>query len=92
MLKVYDHFVLGKLNKNGSKRFGGAEQVAVSMRSMANYSTQKQAKIVRDLLHKLKEEARAEGVPQMPLMFTESYVHARNRIKKQIMTAEDDLD
>ena len=25
VLKVYDHFVLVKLNKNGSKRFGGAE-------------------------------------------------------------------
>jgi len=90
VLKVYDHFVLVKLNKQGQRRFGGAVQVAVSMRSMANYSGAKQAKIVRDLLHKLKEEAKAEGRPQMPLMFTESYVHARNRIKKQIMSAEDE--
>ena len=50
VLKVYDNFVLVKLNKNGSRRFGGAEQVAVSMRSMTNYSAQKQAGIVRDLL------------------------------------------
>ena len=60
------------------------------MRSMTNYSAKKQALIVRQLLHTLKEEAKAEGRPQMPLMFTESYVHARNRIKKQIMTAEED--
>ena len=59
------------------------------MRSMTNFSAKKQAAIVRDLLHKLKEEARAEGRPQLPLMFTESYVHARNRIKKQILTAEE---
>ena len=88
VLKVYDHFVLVKLNKHGSKRFGGAEQVAVSMRSMTNYSPYRQALIVRELLNKLKEEAKAEGRPQLPLMFTESYVHARNRINKQIMTEE----
>ena len=63
VLKVYEHFVVVKLNKNGSKRFGGAEQVAVSMRSMTNYSARKQAQIVRDLLTRLKEEARAEGKP-----------------------------
>ena len=63
MLKVYDHFVLVKLNKHGSIRFGGAEQVAVSMRSMTNYSAHKQSLIVRELLEKLKEEARAEGRP-----------------------------
>ena len=50
VLKVYDHFVLVKLNKNGSRRFGGAHQVAVSMRSMTNYSATKQAMIVRELL------------------------------------------
>ena len=88
VLKVYDHFVLVKLNRHGSQRFGGAEQVAVSMRSMTNYSANRQAHIVRELLHKLKEEARAEGRPQLPLMFTESYVHARNRIKKQINAEE----
>ena len=82
VLKVYDNFVVVKLNATGSKRFGGAKQVAVSMRSMTNYSAKKQAEIVRELLHRLKEEARAEGRPQLPLMFTESYVHARNRIKK----------
>ena len=63
VLKVYDHFVLVKLNKTGSKRFGGAQQVAVSMRSMTNYSPKRQALIVRDLLHRLKEEAKAEGRP-----------------------------
>ena len=63
VLKVYDHFVLVKLNKHGSKRFGGAQQVAVSMRSMTNYSAKKQAMIVRQLLHTLKEEAKAEGRP-----------------------------
>lgn len=41
VLKVYEHFVVVKLNKNGSKRFGGAQQVAVSMRSMTNYSAHK---------------------------------------------------
>lgn len=41
VLKVHDHFVLVKLNKHGSKRFGGARQVAVSMRSMTNYSATK---------------------------------------------------
>ena len=63
VIKVYNHFVLVKLNKTGQKRFGGAEQVAVSMRSMTNYSAKKQAAIVRDLLHRLKEEAKAEGRP-----------------------------
>jgi len=47
--------------------------------------------IVRELLQLLKEEAKAEGRPQMPLMFTESYVHARNRIKKQILTTSEEL-
>ena len=50
VLKVYDHFVVVKLNQCGSRRFGGAQQVAVSMRSMTNYSAHKQAQIVRNLL------------------------------------------
>ena len=60
------------------------------MRSMTNYSAAKQAQIVRELLQKIKEEAKRKGRPSLPLMFTESYVHARNRIKKQIMSTEDD--
>ena len=52
VLKVYDHFVLVKLNKHGSKRFGGAQQVAVSMRSMTNHTPllRRPRKSIRDTI------------------------------------------
>ena len=34
VLKVYEHFVLVKLNETGQNRFKGAEQVAVAMKSL----------------------------------------------------------
>ena len=38
VLKVYDQFVLVKLNEAGQNRFKGAEQVAVSMKSLNQHS------------------------------------------------------
>ena len=63
MLKVYEHFVLVKLNETGQNRFKGAEQVAVAMKSLNQHSQQKQAAMVKDLLRKLKRERKAKKQP-----------------------------
>ena len=84
VLKEYEHFVLVVLNKEGQKRFEGAQQVAVCIKSLACYGTARQAAIVKELLHTLKTESKNENKPQMPLMFTESSIPARNLIKRLI--------
>ena len=63
VLKVYEHFVLVKLNEIGQNRFKGAEQVAVAMKSLNQHSQQKQAAMVKDLLRKLKRERKAKKQP-----------------------------
>ena len=58
------------------------------MKSMSSYGSAKQAEIVKELLHTLKQESKQEDKPQMPLMFTESSVPARNLIRKLIAEKE----
>ena len=58
------------------------------MKSMSSYGSAKQAAIVKELLHTLKQESKQEDKPQMPLMFTESSVPARNLIRKLIAEKE----
>ena len=58
------------------------------MKSMSSYGSAKQATIVKELLHTLKQESKQEDKPQMPLMFTESSVPARNLIRKLIAEKE----
>ena len=55
------HFSLVRLNQQGKERFQGAEQVAVATRSLGNYGPQKQAQMVKDLLSRLKTEAKTRG-------------------------------
>jgi len=61
--KVYENFSVIKLNKIGQKKFEGAQQVAVPMRSLASMNQTKQAELVKNLLQTLKKEAKAKGKP-----------------------------
>ena len=54
------------------------------MKSINQYSQQKQAAMVKELLHKLKKESKSKKQQQLLLMFTESSIQARNVIKKQL--------